>query len=62
MGILLGILCSFHYFTKKIRKNSQMQVHEDNKFTKGPIYEEIELKDKAAAVELSPNVAYGHVK
>ena len=58
------MLCGLKCRQKKSTSKQSIQVPEENlmRSIKGPIYEEVELEDKAATIDLSQNVAYEQVK
>ena len=58
IGIILGRLC------KTNSKHNNAPVPEENVMISmmGPVYEEVELEDKAATIVLSQNIAYEQVK
>ena len=56
IGIILGRLC-------KTNSKQNIPVPEENvmRSMKGPVYEEVELEDKTATIDLSQNIAYEQV-
>ena len=64
IGIILGLVCGIKYTQKKLNsKKSNSAIDETAlRSMKGPVYEELNLKDKAAIIDLSKNIAYGQVK
>ena len=48
----------------KTNSKQNIPVPEENVMgsTKGPVYEEVELEDKTATIDLSQNIAYVQVK
>ena len=50
IGIILGRLC---------KTNSKQNIPVSS--MKGPVYEEVELEDKTATIDLSQNIAYEQV-
>ena len=64
IGIILGVLCGLKCRQKKLISKQSIQVPEENlmRSMKGPVYEEVELEDKAATIDLSQNISYEQVK
>ena len=64
IGIVLGLLCGIKYMQKKSNSKQCFHTPEENVMSsmKGPVYEEVELEDKTATIDLSQNIAYEHVK
>ena len=58
------MLCGLKCRQKKSISKQSIHVPEENlmRSIKGPIYEEVELEDKAATIDFSQNVAYEQVK
>ena len=57
IGLILVRLC-------KTNSKQNIPVPEENVMgsMKGPVYEEVELEDKIATIDLSQNIAYGQAK
>ena len=67
IGIILGLFCGIKYMQKSLKKtNSKQCFHTPEKNVtramKGPVYEEVELEEKTANIDLSQNIAYEQVK
>ena len=64
IGIVLGLLCGIKYMQKKSNSKQCFHTPEENVMSsmKGPVYEEVELEDKTATIDLSQNIAYEQVK
>ena len=64
IGIILGLLCGIKYMQKKFNSKQCIHTPEENTMRpmKGPVYEEVELKDKTITIDLSQNIAYEQVK
>ena len=64
IGIILGLVCGIKYTQKKLNsKKSNSAIDETAlRSMKVPVYEELNLEDKAAIIDLSKNIAYGQVK
>ena len=64
IGIILGLVCGIKYTQKKLNsKKSNSAIDETAlRSMKGPVYEELNLEDKAAIIDLSKNIAYRQVK
>ena len=64
---ILGVFCGVKYKQKCVRSTTSKEntsTREENSALsiKGPIYEELELEDKTATIDLSQNIAYECVK
>ena len=59
-GISSGLFCGLKYRQKKEKKTISSSIQEEKSIisTKGPIYEEVDLDDKTANIDLSQNIAY----
>ena len=64
IGITLGVLCGMKCMQKIFISKQNIRVPEENLMRpmKGPIYEEVELEDKATTINLSQNIAYEQVR
>ena len=67
IGTILGVFCGVKYKQKSVRSTTSKEntsTREENSALsiKGPIYEELELEDKTATIDLSQNIAYECVK
>ena len=67
IGIILGLVCGIKYMQKKLKKADSkegLSVIDETELRsiKGPIYEELDLEDKVATIDLSQNIAYAQAR
>ena len=65
IGIVLGLFFGIKHRQKKLKKTKQSISATDGTVSRsmqGPIYEELDLEDETATIDLSKNIAYAQVK
>ena len=62
IGIVLGLLFGIKHRQKKSKQSISATDGTVSKSMQGPIYEELDLEDETATIDLSKNIAYAQVK